>query len=91
VRRERETSLEFLPKYLLITKFRFDAMLCSILGDKNYDAGRIKCSRRTNLAWVLKHTTDPNYIEKVCFISSQLKNLAYSSRKIQSIFWLASV
>jgi len=30
---------------LLITELRFDAMLCSNLGDENYDSGHIKCSR----------------------------------------------
>jgi len=40
------TSLDSLPKYLLIMELRFDAMLCSNLGSKNSDGGHIKCSRR---------------------------------------------
>jgi len=30
---------------LLVTEFRFDAMLCSYLSKENSDAGHIKCSR----------------------------------------------
>ena len=30
---------------LLVTEFRFDAILCSKLGNENSDAGHIKCSR----------------------------------------------
>jgi len=29
---------------VLITELRFDAPLCSILGNENFDAGHIKCS-----------------------------------------------
>jgi len=32
-------------KYLHTTELRFDARLCFILGNENYDAGHIKCSR----------------------------------------------
>ena len=34
-----------LSKYPLIMDFRFDVMLCSILGSENSDAGHIECSR----------------------------------------------
>jgi len=41
-----ETSLDSLSTCLLIiTEIRFDAMLCANLGNENYDAGHIKCSR----------------------------------------------
>ena len=36
-------------KYLLITVFRLNAMVCSILGYGIFDAGHIKCSRRPHL------------------------------------------
>jgi len=39
------SSLDLLSKYLLIMELRFDAMLCSNLGNENSDAGHIKCSR----------------------------------------------
>ena len=41
--KERERLL--LTYCLLVMEFRFDAMLCSNLGNKNSDAGHIKCSR----------------------------------------------
>jgi len=37
-------------KYLLIVELRFDAMLYSNMGNKNSDAGNIKCSRGSQLA-----------------------------------------
>jgi len=40
------TSLDLLSKYLLIMELRFDAILYSKLGNKNSDAGHIKCSHR---------------------------------------------
>jgi len=53
--RERERQLLIvyvnLPfTCLLDTKFCFDAMLCSDLGNENFDVGHIKCSRRPHLA-----------------------------------------
>jgi len=39
------TSSGLLPKYLLITELRFEAMLYSSLGNENSDAGHIKFSR----------------------------------------------
>jgi len=36
---------EFLPKYLLIMELRFFAMLYSNVGNENFDAGHIKCTR----------------------------------------------
>jgi len=39
------TFLDLLFKYLLIMELRFDAVLCSNLGNKNSDARHIKCSR----------------------------------------------
>lgn len=36
-------ALDLLSKYLLITELRFDAMVCSNVGNENSDAGRIKC------------------------------------------------
>jgi len=36
-------------KYLLIMELRFDAILYSALGHKNFDAGHIKCSRGTQV------------------------------------------
>jgi len=40
-------------KYLLIMELRFDAILHSKLGNENYDAGHIKCSRGPHLARVV--------------------------------------
>jgi len=39
------TSLDLLPKYLLIVELHFDTMLCSNVGNESSDAGHIKCSR----------------------------------------------
>jgi len=36
---------DLLSKCLLIMEFRFNAMLCSMLGNENSDAVHIKCSR----------------------------------------------
>ena len=36
--RERDASLSLLSRCLLVLEFHFDAMLCSILGNENYDA-----------------------------------------------------
>jgi len=36
--------------YLLDTDFRFNAMLCSNLGNENYNAGHTKISRGSHLA-----------------------------------------
>ena len=41
--------LNSLSKYLRNTQFRFDAMLCSTLGDENFNAGHIKCERKPDL------------------------------------------
>jgi len=38
------TYLNVLSKYLLIMELRFDAMLCSNVGNGKSDAGHIKCS-----------------------------------------------
>jgi len=35
------THLDLLCKYLLIVELRFDAMLCSNMGNENSDAGHI--------------------------------------------------
>jgi len=40
-----KTALDLLSTCLLIMEFCFVAVLCSNLGNKNSDAGRIKCSR----------------------------------------------
>jgi len=37
----RDASPDSLCKYLLVTEYGFDAMLCSILGKENSDAGHI--------------------------------------------------
>jgi len=42
--------LDLLSICLLVMDFRFDAMLCSNLGNENADAGHIKCSRAPHLA-----------------------------------------
>jgi len=47
--RGKETSLDLLFTCLLLRKFRFDAMLCSNLGNENSDADHIKCSRGPHL------------------------------------------
>jgi len=39
------TSLDLLSNYLLIVDLRFDAMVCSNLGNENSDTGHIKCLR----------------------------------------------
>ena len=44
------TSLDILSKYLLIVELRFDAMLCSNLGNESSDVDHIKCSREPHLA-----------------------------------------
>ena len=47
----RKSELSWLTIwYLLIMEFRFDAILYSNLGNKNYAAGHIKCSRWPHLA-----------------------------------------
>ena len=45
-----EASFDLLSACLLISEFRFDTMLCSLLGNENSNAGHIKCSRRPHLA-----------------------------------------
>jgi len=43
---------------MLVIEFRFDALLCSNLGNKNSDTSHYKCSRRPHLAHGLRfHTT----------------------------------
>jgi len=44
------TSLDLLPKYLLIMELCFDMILYPNLGNENSDAGHIKCSCRLLLA-----------------------------------------
>jgi len=39
------TSLDLLSMCLLVMEFRFDAMLCSNLGNEHFDVGHIECSR----------------------------------------------
>jgi len=41
--RNESSSLDLLSKYRLITEFRFDAILCSILGKENSEPGRFRC------------------------------------------------
>jgi len=43
----RETSPDLMSMCLLVMEFRFDVMLCSKLGNEDFDAGRIwrACSR----------------------------------------------
>jgi len=48
--RSERDFLDLLFTCLLVTEFRFDAMLCSNLGNENSDAGHIKCSRGPHLA-----------------------------------------
>jgi len=43
-------SLDLLSTCLLVMQFRFDAMLCSNLGNENCDAGHIKCLCGPHLA-----------------------------------------
>jgi len=43
--RGRETSLDSLSTCLHVMEFRFDAMLCSNLSNKNSDVGHVQCSR----------------------------------------------
>jgi len=57
--------LDLLSKYLLIMEFGFDAMLYSKLGNKNSDAGHIKCSRRPDLAQGLQ-VPHPCCTVKIC-------------------------
>jgi len=40
-----ERNLPWLTNYLLITELRFDATLCSILGNETSESGHIECSR----------------------------------------------
>jgi len=54
-------SLDSLSTCLLVMEFRFDAMLCSNLGNENSDACHIKCSRgkqvaRSSIKMGVKHT-----------------------------------
>ena len=42
--------MNLLSKHLLTMEFRFDAILYSNMGNENYDAGRIKCSRGPQVA-----------------------------------------
>ena len=43
--RARENSFDYLCKYLLVMEFRFDAIVCSNLGNETFGCGHIKCSR----------------------------------------------
>ena len=48
--RRSERSLIVLIKYLLITEFRSNSMVCSVQDNAIFGAGHIKCSRRPHLA-----------------------------------------
>jgi len=45
----RKTSLDLLFAFLLVMELALGAMLCSNLGNENFGAGHVKCSRGPHL------------------------------------------
>jgi len=59
-------SLYIISKYLLVMELRFDAIVYSLLGGEDSNAGHIKCSRGPHLARGLQ-------VPHLCF----MQTLAY--------------
>ena len=51
-------------KYLLIMELRFDAMVCSNLGNKSFDANHNKCSRGSQVPQLCSKTSKTSDTEK---------------------------
>jgi len=61
---------------LLVTEFRFDAMLCSNLGKENSDAGHINCSRGLQVPHPCFMTAVLVFFAALSVSSSRVANLS---------------
>jgi len=80
------TSLDLLSKYLLIMELRSDAMLYFNLGNENFDAGHIKCSRGPQVL----HTWLQEFNERIFFRSPVVKSTEMTplpTSKWRMMFW----
>jgi len=79
-----ETSFDLLSMCLFILEFSFDTMLRSILGNKNSNAGDIKCSHRLHLACgsQVPHScyTQSNSRAKIVLLTQIALSLKFSTK-----------